>query len=775
MSDTNNTNNFFKSKPLITIGLLLKQRGFHVVPIATGTKAPVGVIGWQSSDYTAEQLEHFVKGGSKYTGWGILLGYPTANGKSVYMLDVDCADAEVAEAISKLVVKWFGQDYLYRIGNPPKFAVPFLMNDSGLKKRKTAPFFKGTDSTKCLVEVLSFGQQAVCYAEHPDIQRPYEWHNGQLAECDLDKLPVLSVADVTDILNECVALFGQHGYTHGGSGVDIEDEGRVPVGRRRAPLSTFTIEDAQLLLPLVHQLYPAFVDDHDMWIKVGMAMHHQFGGDTAALDLWDEWSRKGDKYEDGEPARRWKTFNSNVIGGFTIRSLLVLPGIKTWWYARTYKFGNVVSDNFNNRDILTDDDKLEDELTARFAFMANNDRFYDTMTHTWYSRLSLNARWTRPPMVDEDSGRTVPRVKPNVILERSPKLVIISGLSWHPSVDKVVEYDGKKYYNTFKPWQAEAVPGDLTDWLTVCNHVWGEHVDAVLDWMAFSLQYPETKIKWQILVHGAPRTGKTLAAKPWLRLFESAGQEVSQELVSAGWGDIYFKKKALTFEEVWAPQNRGFFNSLKSKLVNDNMEAINIKGQPITYQQNLYSIYMCSNHIDALMFSEDDDKLLVIQAPGGRLPDEEYAKLATQTNSIDTPLMKAVFAFLMTRDVENFNYGKLPARTAAALAMAEASAPEFEQDLKESLIAGLPPFERKTVTRKELVSYLKENRFYYSRTQLTEFLGKTGLKKYRGSAKPESVVRVTPEFYTSEDLSELSPSEIYRWYMANSSVSKFSA
>jgi hypothetical protein len=775
MSDANSTNNFFKSKPLITIGLLLKQRGFHVVPIATGTKAPVGVIGWQSSDYTAEQLERFVRGGSKYTGWGILLGYPTSSGKSVYMLDVDCADADVAAAISRLVVKWFGEDYLYRIGNPPKFAVPFLMDDSGLKKRKTAPFFKGTDPTKCLVEVLSFGQQAVCYAEHPDINKPYEWHNGQLAECDVDKLPVLSVADVTAILSECVALFGQHGYTHSGSGAEIEDESRLPAGRRRAPLSTFTIEDAELLLPLVNQLYPEFVDSYDMWVKVGMAMHHQFGGDTAALDLWDEWSRAGKEYEEGVCKDKWLTFNAHVIGGFTIRSLLVLPNIKTWWYARTYKFGNVVMDNFNNRDILTDDDRLEDELTARFAFMINNDRFYDTMSHTWHSRLSLNTRWARPPMVDEESGRTVPRVKPTVLLERSGKLVVISGLSWHPSIDKVIEYEGKKFYNTFKPWQAEAVAGDLTDWFTVCHHVWGEHTDAVLDWMAFSLQYPETKIKWQVLVHGAPRTGKTLAAKPWLRLFESAGQEVSQELVSAGWGDIYFKKKALTFEEVWAPQNRGFFNSLKSKLVNDNMEAINIKGQPITYQQNLYSIYMCSNHIDALMFSADDDKLLVIQAPDQRLPDEEYAKLATQTNSIDTPLMKAVYSHLMSRDVENFDYGKLPVRTDAAVAMAENSASEFEEDLAEALKVGLVPFERKAVTRRELVSYLKESRFYYSRTQLTEFLRKSGLGKYRGMLKSESKVVHTPEFYTSEDLAGLSPTEIYKWYMANASTSKFSA
>lgn len=48
-------------------------------------------------------------------------------------------------------------------------------------------------------------------------------------------------------------------------------------------------------------------EEHD-WIRAGMALHHEFGGQTAAFQVWDEWSRNSDKYDPKNIKDRWKSF-----------------------------------------------------------------------------------------------------------------------------------------------------------------------------------------------------------------------------------------------------------------------------------------------------------------------------------------------------------------------------------------------------------------------------------------------------------------------------------
>lgn len=63
--------------------------------------------------------------------------------------------------------------------------------------------------------------------------------------------------------------------------------------------------------------------DHNTWLQVGMAIHHESGGES--FDLWDEWSAKGSKYP-GEEAlqKRWDSFGQGGGKLVTARSLLKL-------------------------------------------------------------------------------------------------------------------------------------------------------------------------------------------------------------------------------------------------------------------------------------------------------------------------------------------------------------------------------------------------------------------------------------------------------------------
>ena len=49
------------------------------------------------------------------------------------------------------------------------------------------------------------------------------------------------------------------------------------------------------------------VDDYDVWLKVGMALHYE----KQPIDVWEEWSQQSEKYEKGSCEKKWKSFKSD--------------------------------------------------------------------------------------------------------------------------------------------------------------------------------------------------------------------------------------------------------------------------------------------------------------------------------------------------------------------------------------------------------------------------------------------------------------------------------
>lgn len=72
------------------------------------------------------------------------------------------------------------------------------------------------------------------------------------------------------------------------------------------------------LLPLLSFIDPD--EDYLTWTQVGMALKHE----GYPCDVWDDWSRRGSKYHDGECEKKWRTFNESagdIVTGATITQL----------------------------------------------------------------------------------------------------------------------------------------------------------------------------------------------------------------------------------------------------------------------------------------------------------------------------------------------------------------------------------------------------------------------------------------------------------------------
>lgn len=78
-----------------------------------------------------------------------------------------------------------------------------------------------------------------------------------------------------------------------------------------------------LAVGLLHQALDSISPDvdHDTWLRVGMALHHETEGKGFAL--WNDWSRRGAKYPgEGQLRQRWKSFGRDSAHPVTVRSLV---------------------------------------------------------------------------------------------------------------------------------------------------------------------------------------------------------------------------------------------------------------------------------------------------------------------------------------------------------------------------------------------------------------------------------------------------------------------
>lgn len=82
---------------------------------------------------------------------------------------------------------------------------------------------------------------------------------------------------------------------------------------------------------ILNRLSAEWYDNYDSWLKVGMALHSSFAdtdNEQEAIMLYDNFSKKSDKYTKGAAFQKWKSFRKDN-GGITIGTLIAsLPKLK---------------------------------------------------------------------------------------------------------------------------------------------------------------------------------------------------------------------------------------------------------------------------------------------------------------------------------------------------------------------------------------------------------------------------------------------------------------
>ncbi len=280
-------------------GVPIARNGYEVIPIVPGEKRPYGKK-WQTYDGSEEGVEDWLKADKGEYGVGIKTRFAPA-------VDIDILDPDLVDEIREMVFALTGET-LQRVGFAPKTLLVYQV-ETPFQKIDTGPWSPPNDPTKFQkVEVLGDGQQFVAAHIHPDTGKPYRWLNGKsVLNTRRTDLPFITQEIAEQIKNACIQLFVDRGWKKKSSAVNrIGDSTYDPDDPFAAVKSKTEISDLELFNRLM--MVPGN-EDYDVWFHVGMALYHQYDGNGYGLDLWQQWSSSAPNYDEKALADKWPTFS----------------------------------------------------------------------------------------------------------------------------------------------------------------------------------------------------------------------------------------------------------------------------------------------------------------------------------------------------------------------------------------------------------------------------------------------------------------------------------
>lgn len=294
----------------------------------------------------------------------------------------------------------------------------------------------------------------------------------------------------------------------------------------------------------------------------------------------------------------------------------------------------------------------------------------------------------------------------------------VDKLSYIPGEEQLVERDGLIYLNQWKGWGVKPEKGNVKPFLELIDFLFegAEKESKVwfLDWCAYPIQFPGTKLFSAAIMHGRMTgTGKTLVGYTLARIYGQNFIKIkSKDLLDTWWAE---NRQFVLGDEISGSDKRAEADMMKAMITQEEIN-INIKYIPQFSIPDCVNYYLTSNHADALFLEDEDRRFFVHEVLAtAPLPLEFY-------KAYDKWLKKdggaaALMYWLQERNLEEFNPMAPAMRTAARERMVLSGKSDLAYwlaELKEApstkLKLGQMRHQRDLFTSKELLSmYEVEN------------------------------------------------------------------
>lgn len=224
------------------------------------------VSNWQHTPHwSEEQLETMELMKQFKTGYGIVL-------RGYLVVDVDARNGGVASFMKLLEVV-------------PELAGAGLVVNTGSGGGSKHYYFKVPEDVTLVVKLADYPgldfKSGAAFVVGPGSQHasgtPYQIAIGSPDEID----------DLPEKLMEMLRVPERHRADLGGKTVDVNE-----------------LELAEMLS------HVRDFDDYEVWVKIGMALHHATSGE--AFGLWDRWSQQSAKYDAKSMSYKWYSFGQSA-------------------------------------------------------------------------------------------------------------------------------------------------------------------------------------------------------------------------------------------------------------------------------------------------------------------------------------------------------------------------------------------------------------------------------------------------------------------------------
>jgi hypothetical protein len=285
------------------------------------------------------------------------------------------------------------------------------------------------------------------------------------------------------------------------------------------------------------------------------------------------------------------------------------------------------------------------------------------------SKFSAHSDWATIAVPERkmkaDGGIAVLKSSAAPMWLKWPMRRVVDKLSYMPGQDRFFEEDGLLFLNQWKGWGVKPAKGNVKPFLDLVDYLFeGAEKEAkqwFLDWCAYPIQFPGTKLFSAVIVHGRMTgTGKTLLGYTLARIYGQNFIKIkSKDLYDTWWAE---NRQFVLGDEISGSDKRAEADMMKAMITQEEVN-INIKYIPQFSIPDCVNYYLTSNHADALFLEDEDRRFFVHEVQGGPLDDSFYA-------NYDRWLKKEhgasfLMQWMLDRDLSNFN-PKAPAMRTAA-------------------------------------------------------------------------------------------------------------
>lgn len=391
-------------------------------------------------------------------------------------------------------------------------------------------------------------------------------------------------------------------------------------------------------------------DDYEDWVRVGMALKSV---SESLYEDWVNWSLKAENTCSEETYRvKWDSFNSQ---GVTLGTLKYLA-----------------------QDDESELDEIKKRLIAEYIWLEHENKFIDIVTQNYVCKEALRTSYCRYEY-ETDEGKVKKFNAPAYLAVSGKKAHQVIFYPGHPKIirdtawvkDDFKSVIGKNCLNLSNPYpKAGSIQGS-EPWVEHIRNLYPDNANHIFDWLAFTVQRPETKINHAIVLHGGQGIGKSLIFSVMGSALNGEYGMFKLEEAIDQFNDAVGGKKLLVLDEPESGING------KGKLANNRLKnliaapphAITINGKYRTPYRtpNIVNLAITTNDINGLKVEQRDRRYYVCVNHDEEVrPPEYFRRLA------NCPPM-AVYSWLMRRDISNFDSSEAPPGTIGTQMMMEAT------------------------------------------------------------------------------------------------------